>query len=52
MKKSVLTLGILLHFCSYKAQDTIQPRNLQQDLALINTNTPLKEPTPFSRRNG
>ncbi|AZA79160.1 phosphatase PAP2 family protein [Chryseobacterium sp. G0186] len=50
MKKLALASGILLNLNSYKAQDTVQSRNLQQDLALLNSNTSIQEKTPFFKK--
>ncbi|NWJ53314.1 MAG: phosphatase PAP2 family protein, partial [Bacteroidetes bacterium] len=50
MKKIALASGILLHLACMKAQDTIQTRNLQQDISLLNTNSTIKEPTPFFKK--
>ncbi|MFP3834955.1 phosphatase PAP2 family protein [Chryseobacterium sp. SIMBA_028] len=50
MKKIALASGILLHLYSYKAQDTVQSRNLKEDIALLNSNTSLQEKTPFLKK--
>ncbi|WP_284464008.1 phosphatase PAP2 family protein [Chryseobacterium sp.] len=50
MKKLALASGILLHLYSYKAQDTVQSRNLKEDIALLNSNIPIQEKTPFLKK--
>ncbi|PWN60137.1 phosphatase PAP2 family protein [Chryseobacterium oncorhynchi] len=47
MKKLALASGILLHLYSYKAQDTVQSRNLKEDIALLNSTSSIQEKTPF-----
>ena len=51
MKKLALAAGILLNLYSYKAQDTIQSRNLKEDVALINPNFQTKEHDPFFKKD-
>ncbi|WP_300685204.1 phosphatase PAP2 family protein [Chryseobacterium sp.] len=50
MKKLALASGILLHLHCYKAQDTIQSRNLQKDLALIQPDISVQDKTPFLKK--
>ncbi|UKB84540.1 phosphatase PAP2 family protein [Chryseobacterium sp. MEBOG06] len=50
MKKLALASGILLHLHCYKAQDTIQSRNLQKDLALIQPDISVQDKTPFFKK--
>ena len=50
MKKLALASGILLQLHSYKAQDTVQSRNLKEDIALLNSNTSIQEKTPFLKK--
>ncbi|MCJ7934581.1 MAG: phosphatase PAP2 family protein [Chryseobacterium sp.] len=50
MKKIVLAACIFLHICCYKAQDTIQSRNLQKDITSISTGLPLENKTTFFQR--
>lgn len=50
MKKLALASGILLHLYSYKAQDTVQSRNLKEDIALLNSTSSIQEKTPFLKK--
>lgn len=50
MKKLALASGILLHLYCYKAQDTIQSRNLQKDLAAISSENIVQDKTPFLKK--
>ncbi|AZA81973.1 PAP2 family protein [Chryseobacterium lactis] len=50
MKKIVIATGILLNLCCYHAQDTIQSRNLQKDLALISSDSITQVKTPFFKK--
>jgi hypothetical protein len=43
MKKIALASAILLHLHCYKAQDTIQTRNLQADLEMIRSDMPFRK---------
>ncbi|PKF72403.1 phosphatase PAP2 family protein [Chryseobacterium sp. PMSZPI] len=51
MKKIVIATGILLNLCCYKAQDSVQSRNLQRDIALISSNSSVQEKTPFFKKS-
>ena len=50
MKKIALVSGILLQLYCIKAQDTIQSRNLKEDLAAINSGYTIQEKTPFFKK--
>ena len=50
MKKIALASCILLHLYCYKAQDTIQTRNLQADLEMIRSDMPFQEKKPFFKK--
>ncbi|MEG0928376.1 MULTISPECIES: phosphatase PAP2 family protein [Chryseobacterium] len=50
MKKLALASGILLNLYSYKAQDTVQSRNLKEDIALLNSTISIQEKTPFLKK--
>lgn len=50
MKKIVIATGILLNLCCYQAQDTLQSRNLQKDLALIKVDSTTHIKTPFFKK--
>nr|WP_315032646.1 phosphatase PAP2 family protein [uncultured Chryseobacterium sp.] len=50
MKKIVIATGILLNLCCYHAQDTIQSRSLQKDLALIRADSISHTKTPFFKK--
>ncbi|WP_185113599.1 hypothetical protein [Chryseobacterium sp. P1-3] len=50
MKKIAVASGIIFNLCCYNAQDTLQSRNLQKDIALLSSGSSIEVKTPFFQK--
>lgn len=51
MKKIAVASGIIFNLCCYNAQDTLQSRNLQKDIALLSSGSSIEVKTPFFKKD-